>query len=303
MQLGFIGTGVMGDLMVRCLLTAGYQVTVHDRRRAATEPLCALGATWAESPRAIAMASDVVCTSLPGPSEVEQVVFDPAHGLLAALRSGAAYIDLTTNAPTLVHRIAAACRERHVAMLDAPVSGRPPEMTIMVGGDATVFATYQPLFASMARHVVYVGNTGTGCIAKLVSQYLGYANFIAAAEGLLMGAKAGVDLHALAQIIPISAGASRAFETFPRTVYSGAFASPGTLDIVAKDLRLACDLAHALQTPCQMGDIVVQVLERAQAQGLGAQGYPIAVHVLEEMAGVALRTSQAQAGEYTIEGG
>jgi 3-hydroxyisobutyrate dehydrogenase-like beta-hydroxyacid dehydrogenase len=249
------------------------------------------------------MASDVVLTSLPGPPEVEQVVFDPVQGLLSALRPDTAYIDLTTNAPALAHRIAAACQERHVAMLDAPVSGRPPEMTIMAGGDARVFATYQPLLASMGRHVIYVGSTGTGCIAELVSQYLGYANFIAAAEGLLMGAKAGVDLHALAQIIPVSAGASRAFETFPRTVYSGAFASPGTLDIVAKDLRLACDLAHTLQTPCQMGDIVVEVLQRAQAQGLGSRGYPIAIQVLEDIAGVTLRAPQAPASAQTTEGG
>lgn len=139
MQLGFVGTGVMGIAMVRCLLEAGHQVTVHDRRREATAPLCALGAQWAETPRAVAAESEVVCTSLPGPPEVEHVVFDAAAGLLAGLHPGSAYIDLTTNAPSLARRVAEACQARGIAMLDAPVSGRPPAMTIMVGGEVTTF--------------------------------------------------------------------------------------------------------------------------------------------------------------------
>jgi 3-hydroxyisobutyrate dehydrogenase-like beta-hydroxyacid dehydrogenase len=290
MQLGFVGTGVMGTSMVPCLLEAGHQVTVHDRRREATVPLCALGALWADTPRAVAAASEVVFTSLPGPPEVEHVVLEPVQGLLAGLRSGSAYIDLTTNAPTLVRRLAEMCQARDIAMLDAPVSGRPPNMTIMAGGAAATFEKYQPLLACMGRHVFYVGETGTGCIAKLVSQYLGYANFVAAAEGLLIGAKAGIDLDTLAQIIPVSAGASRAFDTFPRTVFSGAFASAGTLDIVAKDLRLACELAHEVDAPCRIGEIAAEVFQRGQAQGLGQHGFPIAVRVLEDTAGVQIRT-------------
>lgn len=293
MQVGFVGTGVMGGAMVRCLLEAGHQVTVYDRRREATAPLCALGARWAETPRVVAAASEVVCTSLPGPPEVEQVVFDAASGVLAGLQTGSAYIDLTTNAPTLARRLAEVCRARGIAMLDAPVSGRPPAMTIMVGGDAITFSTYQPLLACMGQHVVYVGETGTGCIAKLVSQYLGYANLVAAAEGLLIGAKAGIDLHALAQIIPVSAGASRMFEVFPRTVFSGAFASDGSLDIVAKDLRLACELAYDVQAPCRIGAIVAEALQRGQAQGLGQHGFPNVVRVLEQMAGAQLRAPEA----------
>jgi 2-hydroxy-3-oxopropionate reductase len=293
MQVGFVGTGVMGAAMVRCLLEAGHQVTVYDRRREATDALCALGAQWAETPRAVAAASEVICTSLPGPPEVEQVVFDEASGVLAGLQTGGAYIDLTTNAPPLARRLAEVCRARGIAMLDAPVSGRPPAMTIMVGGDATTFSTYQTLLACMGRHVVYVGETGAGCIAKLVSQYLGYANLVAAAEGLLIGAKAGIDLHALAQIIPVSAGASRMFEVFPRTVFSGAFASDGSLDIVAKDLRLACELAYDVQAPCRIGAIVAEVLQRGQAQGLGQHGFPNVVRVLEQMAGAQLRAPEA----------
>ena len=292
MQLGFVGTGSMGTPMARCLIEAGYPVTVYDLRREATTDLCDLGARWADSPRAVAEASEVIFTSLPGPTEVQKVVLDPSTGILVGLRSGSVYIDTTTNSPTVFRRIAEACRARGVEVLDAPVSGRPPDMTIMVGGDAATFAKYRPLLDCMARNVFHVGETAAGCIAKLVSQYMSYSNFIAAAEGLLIGAMAGIDLRTLAQIIPVSAGARRTFDVLPRSVFSGEFASTGTLDIVAKDIGLACELAREVKAPSRMGVIVDDVMKRAQAQGLGQLGFHSAVQVLEQMSGVQLRAPE-----------
>jgi 3-hydroxyisobutyrate dehydrogenase-like beta-hydroxyacid dehydrogenase len=285
----------MGNPMARCLIAAGHQLTVYDLRRQATANLCTLGARWAADPRAVAEASEVVFTSLPGPAEVEHGVLDPDTGILAGLRPGGAYIDMTTNAPSVIRRIAEAGRARGVEVLDAPVSGRPPGMTIMVGGNAATFTAYQPLLACMGRHIFYVGDTGTGCIAKLVTQYLGYTNFIAAIEGLLIGAKAGIDLRTLAQIVPVSAGASRTFDNIPRAVFSGEFSAGGTLDIVAKDLHLACELARQVGAPAHLGLLAADVLQRAQAQGWGPQGFPIAARILEAMAGLELRALAAGA--------
>jgi 3-hydroxyisobutyrate dehydrogenase-like beta-hydroxyacid dehydrogenase len=268
-------------------------VTVHDLRREATTNLCELGARWADNPRAVAEASEAVFTSLPGPAEVEKGLLDPSTGILAGLRPGGAYIDMTTNAPPLVRRLAEVCQARGVEMLDAPVSGRPPGMTIMVGGNAATFATYRPLLECMGRQVFYVGETGAGCIAKLVTQYLGYTNFIAALEGLLIGARAGIDLGVLAQIVPVSAGASRTFDNIPRAVFSGEFVAGGTLDIVAKDIHLACELARQVGAPAHLGLLADDMLQRAQAQGWGQQGFPIVARILEAMAGVELRTPAA----------
>ena len=129
MQRGFVGTGTMSNPMARCLIEAGHHLTVHDLRREVTTNLCELGARWADTPRAVAEASEVVFTSLAGPTEVEKGVLDPLSGILAGLRPGGAYIDMTTNAPSVFRRIAEICRARGVEVLDAPVSGRPPSAT------------------------------------------------------------------------------------------------------------------------------------------------------------------------------
>ena len=298
MRLGFVGTGTMGAPMAGCLIDAGHQLTVYDVRPDATAALCARGARSAENPAALARASEVVFTSLPGPAEVEHSALDPVNGILAGLQQGGAYIDMTTNAPPVARRVAEACRARGVDMLDAPVSGRPPTMTVMVGGDEAVFARYRPLLAAMAGNIFHVGGAGAGCTAKLVTQYLGYTNFIAALEGMLIGAKAGIDLGVLAQIVPLSAGASRTFDNIPRSVLPGTFTAGGTLDIVAKDLQLARDLAREVGAPAHLGLLAHDVLSRAQAQGWGQEGFPIAARILEAMAGAELRAPAAEVAGY-----
>src|SRR5438128_828676 len=196
---------------------------------------------------------------------------------------------MTTNAPAVARRIAEACRARGVELLAAPVSGRPPTMTVMVGGEEPVFAKFRPLLEAMAGNIFHVGEAGAGCTAKLVTQYLGYTNFVAALEGMLIGAKAGIDLGVLARIVPLSAGASRTFDNVPRSVLSGTFTAGGTLDIVAKDLDLACDLAREVAAPAHLGLIAHDVLNRAQAQGWGQQGFPVAAKILKAMARCELR--------------
>jgi 3-hydroxyisobutyrate dehydrogenase-like beta-hydroxyacid dehydrogenase len=244
MRLGFVGTGTMGAPMASSLIDAGHELAVYDVRSEVTAPLAARGARVVSGPAEVARLSDVVFTSLPGPREVAQAVLDSSNGILAGLAPGGGFIDMTTNAPGVARRLAEACRARGVAMLDAPVSGRPPTMTVMVGGEVPVFEKYRPLLAAMVGNIFHVGEAGAGCVAKLVTQYLGYTNFVAALEGMLIGAKAGIDLAQLARIVPLSAGASRTFDNIPRSVLTGAFTAGGTLDIVAKDLALACDLAR-----------------------------------------------------------
>jgi 3-hydroxyisobutyrate dehydrogenase-like beta-hydroxyacid dehydrogenase len=295
MHIGFIGTGTMGTPIAGCLVGAGHQLHVHDIRRDATRALAAQGAAVADSPHRAAVDAEIVFTSLPGPNEMEAVALAPQTGILAGLRRGATYIDLTTNAPATIGRVAAACRDRGIAFLDAPVSGRPPNMTAMIGGTAADFARCRDLFDAIAKNVFHVGPQGAGCVAKLVTQYLGYTNFIAALEGMLVAAKAGIDLGVLAQIVPVSAGQSRTFDSSIRGILARAFTSNGSLDIIVKDMDLAVGLAREAGVPASLGALAYDAYKRAQAQGLGGEGYPSVAKVFEAMAGVELKAEAPHA--------
>jgi 3-hydroxyisobutyrate dehydrogenase len=292
MRIGFVGTGTMGTPIAGCLISAGHTLIVHDRRPEATAALCAQGATFANTAFAAARDSDVVFTSLPGPTEFEAAMLESQTGILAGLRPGATHIDLTTNAPATIARVAEACSQRGVELIDAPVSGRPPAMTVMVGATPATFARCRPLFDAIAANVFHVGRSGAGATAKLVTQYLGYTNFIASIEGMLIAAKAGIDLETMARIVPVSAGQSRTFDNIPRGVFPGSFDAGGTLDIVAKDIALACQLAGDVGAPATLGAVASAFYQRAQDQGWGQVGFPVVARILEAMAGSELRPGE-----------
>jgi 3-hydroxyisobutyrate dehydrogenase-like beta-hydroxyacid dehydrogenase len=296
MRIGFVGAGTMGVPIARCLMAAGHDLFVYDTRTEAMDTLAVDGAICTANAAGAAREAEVVFTSLPGPSQVEAAVFAPQTGILASLREGGAYVDLTTNSPEMVRRLELACSRRGAQFLDAPVSGRPPNMTIMVGGADDDFAKCRPLFEAMARHVFHVGKIGSGCVAKLATQYMGYANFIAALEGMLIATKAGIDPAVLARIVPLSAGQSRTFDNIPRGVLSRSFAAGGTLDIVAKDVELACELARDVDAPAMLGSVASELYKQAQAQGWGNQGFPVVARVLERRAGAELRAAEAGNG-------
>ena len=285
----FIGVGTMGSLMAGCLLDAGVDLTVYDLRREAAEPLLDRGARWADSAEDAAAGCEMVWTSLPGPVQVESVLLGNEAAVLSALEPGATLVDTTTNDPDVARRVAAACADRGLAMLDAPVSGRPPAMTMMVGGAEAAFRQARPALDAVAAQVFYVGPAGAGCIAKLATQYMGYTNLIAAIEGMLIARLGGVDPAVLAEIVPVSAGASHAFNAIPNSILNRSFAAGGTLDIVAKDVALACALAERLNAPSGTGSVADALYQQAQAEGWGDEGYPIVARVLETLAGVELR--------------
>ena len=288
MRHAFIGVGTMGSLMAGCLLDSGVDLTVYDLRRDAAEPLLERGARWADSAAAAVDDCEIVWTSLPGPAQVESALLGSEAGVVRAMTKGAVLLDTTTNDPDVARRVAAACRARDCVMLDAPVSGRPPAMTMMVGGDRALFDRLLPTLESVAASVFYVGESGAGCAAKLATQYMGYTNLIAAIEGMLIGKAAGIDPAALAEIVPVSAGASRAFNSIPNSILDGSYRAGGTLDIVAKDVALACALAQRLRVPTAIGEQADALYRAAQELGWGHEGYPVVARLLEELAGFRL---------------
>jgi 3-hydroxyisobutyrate dehydrogenase-like beta-hydroxyacid dehydrogenase len=169
MQVGFIGLGTMGGKMAASLQRAGYSLIVYDARREAAAAHLTAGAVWADSPRQVAQNCELVFTSLPGPSDVEEVALGE-DGVLGGMRPGGAYFDLSTNSPTVVRRVCAAFAERDVHMLDAPVSGGPRGLTtgrlaIWVGGESRIFD-----LDALNRHLRGSSRTpGVGTLAYVTS--------------------------------------------------------------------------------------------------------------------------------------
>ncbi len=208
------------------------------------------------------------------------------------------YIDVSTNSPVVFRRIAAACRAKGVEALDAPVSGgaagaENATLAIMAGGDAAAFERCRPLLECLGPNLYHVGEAGAGNVAKLVNNLLFFSNFVAGAEALLIGAKAGVDVGQLAEIISKSSGNSLAMGVFPRLL-AGEYGFSFTLDLAAKDVGLAHELARDVGAPSRIAEMVESVLKRGQARGWGQEACTIAVRILEEMAGAEISARPAR---------
>jgi len=172
MKIGFIGLGMMGSGMASNLQKAGHDLVVHDLTRQAASKHLNAGAAWADSPRAVAAACDLVFTSLPTPADVQRVGTGD-DGLIHGFRNGAAWFDLSTNAVDVVRSLHATLAEKGIDFLDAPVSGGPRgansgKLAIWVGGDQAVYDKYHAALSAMGDQAAYIGPIGAGSIAKLV---------------------------------------------------------------------------------------------------------------------------------------
>lgn len=197
MNIGWIGTGVMGQSMAGHLLDAGHAVRVHSRTRSKAEVLAARGALWTDTAAGAARGADAVCVMVGYPSDVEDVVLGEGR-VLDAMGSGTLLIDFTTSSPALAERIAHEASARGVLALDAPVSGgdvgaREARLSIMAGGTPEAFTRARPLLECVGRTIVHQGPAGAGQRAKLVNQILIAANMIGVCEGLAFAWKAGLD--------------------------------------------------------------------------------------------------------------
>ena len=204
MKVGFIGLGSIGTPMAMQIARAGFPLVVHDVRREACDPLVEMGAAWAGSPAAVAEQSDVVCTCLPGPAEMETVLTGD-DGILEALRPGAVYVDHTTNSPSLVQRMAGLVGERGAEMLDAPVSGGREgagtrDLTVLAGGPAAAFDRVRPVLDAMAKTVMRVGEVGAGCVCKIAHNSASFSIDLAMVECLTLGIRAGIDPAVMVEV-------------------------------------------------------------------------------------------------------
>jgi 3-hydroxyisobutyrate dehydrogenase-like beta-hydroxyacid dehydrogenase len=295
MKVGFIGVGQMGVHMARNVMESGFDLVVHDTDKSAAHPLLERGAVWVETPAAVAGACRVVITCLPTPQIVEEVTLGPS-GLASGWQAGDIYVDMSTNAPSTVRRIGAEAAKSGVAVLDAPVSGgtRGAEqgtLTIMVGGETAALEKVRPVLESMSNKIFHLGDVGCGNVAKLVNNLIGLACNSACAEGMVLGARAGIDPQALYELMTISTADNWSLRQYPRTVFKRDFAPGFKISLAHKDLSLALGLGEEYGVPLPVAETVRDDLAGAMAKGFGGNGVDAVILPLEEAAGVTVNVT------------
>jgi len=294
MRLGFIGTGNMGLPICRNLLAQGHGLTIYARRPDAVAELVALGAHLVADPAGVAQASDVVFTCLPGPAEVSEVALGD-RGIRSGAYEGMTYIDMTTNAPSLVREIYQEFKSLGVDVLDAPISGgtygaASGELAVMVGGDEPVFACMNGLLSSIGDKVVYCGDIGSGMVCKLTNNLLNLSFAVVLGEALTTGVRAGVPLKTLFDAISAGSGNSRRMQAhMTRHLFAGDFEAGFALNLATKDVRLAIEMAREINNPVEITPQILTRLQEAIDRGWGGEDCDAVVKLQEERSGIQLR--------------
>jgi len=252
---GLIGLGLMGAPMGMNLLQAGFPLVVWNRTRSKAEELVGAGAKLASDPRGVAEQADVLITIVSDPPALEEVLF--AAGALGAMRPGSTLIDSSTVSPDLARRVAAACAERGVDFLDAPVTGgtwgaKKGELVFMVGGPADVLERVKPVLEAMGKKFPLLGPNGAGQTVKLGMNLLLALQVDAFAECLALVTGAGVSADKLMEVFQASMARSGVLDVKAPMMVKGEFPASFPLRLMHKDVRLALELARErrVKLPC-----------------------------------------------------
>jgi 3-hydroxyisobutyrate dehydrogenase-like beta-hydroxyacid dehydrogenase len=295
LRVGVVGNGRMGNPYAINLLKAGYEVRVYDANRAASRNLLERGAIQAKSAAEVASNVEFLITSLPR-NEIVEEVFVGRDGVVHNLPSGSIAIDMSTTHPRTTKGIADIIAGRGSDFLDAPVSGHAigatnATLTIMVGGKREAFLRSKgPIFEKLGKNIFHAGPSGAGQALKLVNNLLYNLNRLALCEGLVMGAKAGIDPEVLCQAVSLSTGASKALTTLSPDILRRDFAGrESSLNLACKTLKLISDYADELQVPLLLGNLAKQIYSIVKLQGHGEDSPSSAITFYEEGAGTQVR--------------
>jgi 3-hydroxyisobutyrate dehydrogenase len=292
MNVGFIGLGKMGQGMARNLLKAGVSLMVYDANPAAAKQVTDSGAQGAASVAELSRQVDVLFTSLPGPVQVEEVILG-ANGVMANMKPGLVLFELSTSSLALNRRIHAAFKERGASMLDAPVSGGPAgaasgDLALWVGGDKEVFDQHFELLSAMGDKASHVGPIGSGTVAKLSHNVLGYMFLASMAEVFSMAVKAGMDPLDLWEAMWLGmVGKGSPMNSLVNQFLPGKFETPAfALKLAHKDVMLATNMAKELGVPMRLANMTLEEMTEALARGFGEQDSRAYMKLQLERAGV-----------------
>ncbi len=284
MQIGFIGTGTMGQPMVSNLLRTGHGVVAYDVVPSALDAARKLGARPATSAAEAARGAEIVITMLPSSSHVESA-YVGSGGVLEGAASGRLCVDMSTIDPAISQRVAAAAAVRGVRFLDAPVSGALPRaiegtLTIMVGGDPKDLEEARPVLAALGTNIIHVGPVGSGEVAKICNNLIAGVAMVAVSEAFRIAEGFGVDPRVLTDVISKSSGSTWAMQhghpvpgVVPTAASNRDYAPGFMTDLMAKDLGLAVSAARQLRIPLFVAPAAQQLLRLASSHGLGRKDF------------------------------
>jgi 3-hydroxyisobutyrate dehydrogenase len=293
-KIGFIGIGTMGKRMSFNLIKSGFPLAVYDINPKALEELKEKGAIVGPSSREVARQSEVIITMLPNSADVEKAVLGK-DGVVEGVESHSIVIDMSTIDPSASRKMARTLLAKKVKMLDAPVSGGPQRaeagtLSIMVGGDETVFHECEDIFQAMGKNIFYCGLNGNGAVVKIVNNLLTGTAAIISAEALAMGVKAGVDFKVLFDVISVSTGQNDFIKmACSAKAFKGDFEPGFMVELMHKDLGLAMNLAKEQGVPLVMGGLSYQLFSHLKASGLGKKDWTITIKKIEDLLNIKLR--------------
>jgi 3-hydroxyisobutyrate dehydrogenase len=286
MRYGFVGLGSLGAKLAAGLRRAGFDLVVHDIDAKAADSLLAAGASSAKTPRALAGRVDAVVTCLPSPAVSERVLTGP-EGLLAGLKPGATWIEMSTVDSDAIQRLASVAAEKGVFTLEAPVTGgihkaAAGEVAVIVGGETAVVERHRAALEAMGGPIFHMGPLGSASVMKVITNMLAFIHLVAAGEALMLARRGGLDLAQAYHVIKASSGNSFVHETESQLVLNGSYNVGFTMELACKDLGFAMSLGRELGVPLDLAAITAQTFIRArEAYGGGASSTQV-VKLLED---------------------
>ena len=287
-KIGFIGLGIMGKPMVRNLRKAGHELVVYDIFTKSIDEVVGEGIERGASAKDVAARTALVITMLPDGPEVEQAVLGPG-GVLEGVQAGSTVVDMSSISPLVSQKMAAACKEKGVAFLDAPVSGGEPKavdgtLAIMVGGDADTFSKVEPILKLMGSSVVLTGGVGAGNVTKLANQIIVACNIAGMSEALVLADRCGVDSEVVFNAIKGGLAGSTVLNAKAPMVIARNFKPGFRIRLHQKDLRNALLTAESKKVALPLTSLVQQMLMALMNRGSGDLDHSAIFTFIEEMA-------------------
>ena len=287
---GFIGLGNVGGKLAGSLIRNKFDVIVRDLDKDVAQPFLDAGARWADSPQAMAAASDVIITCLPSPA-ASAAVMEAEDGILAGLSAGKIWAEMSTTDETEVKRLGEKVLATGAFPVDCPVSGgchraATGNIAIFAGCDRHVFETMLPVLTILGRRVLHTGPLGSASVLKVMTNYLATANLVTVCEALVTSKMAGMDLNTTYEAIRISSGNSFVHETESQVILNGSRDINFTMDLVIKDISLFQDIADRAGVPLEISPKLIEIFKDGQSRFGPREWSPNIIKRLEEAVGV-----------------